>query len=420
MRGAGTATMSSTTRNSVSTANRRHADTTRKRTGRTDGQNQQAIDDEPSDDPIFEGLRLVLKRNEIPARYPLELLKGFEMDAARFSYRTLEDTLEYCYYVAGVVGVMMAYIMGARDEDSLNRAADLGIAFQLTNISRDVREDAEIGRIYLPGEWLSEAAGIPAARDSASRSMPDALVGVIKRLLNRSRSLLFVGQRGPAGTRLSARRGPWPRRGSSTGPSANRCAISVRRHCTTASSCNKGRKILGVAEGMIDATMATLISRHTEGRRTARRRIMERRRRRTERAIQHATDPVRCALARRQTIAPRVQAPEPERRAAARTGMSTSAETRHCARTRPNRLRCTQVFGVSQPRSRNHTGMKNRGTMLPPSTDEISTTTVHRLRAWLRRTAQRGHRQRLKPPAAMQATSVMPSHAAQRDGTSTS
>ena len=73
---------------------------------------QAAIDNKPSDDPIFEGLRYVLKANEIPGRYPMELLEGFAMDAVDHQYRTFDETLQYCYYVAGVVGVMMAYVMG--------------------------------------------------------------------------------------------------------------------------------------------------------------------------------------------------------------------------------------------------------------------------------------------------------------------
>jgi phytoene synthase len=86
------------------------------------------------------------------------LLRGFEMDVDGRAYRTLNDTLDYCYHVAGVVGVMMAMIMGVRDKATLNRASDLGIAFQLTNIARDVMEDAKAGRVYLPRDWLDKAA----------------------------------------------------------------------------------------------------------------------------------------------------------------------------------------------------------------------------------------------------------------------
>ena len=82
------------------------------------------------------------------------------MDVDDRAYETLEDTLDYCYHVAGVVGVMMAMIMGVRKSATLNRASDLGLAFQLTNIARDVMDDAKMGRVYLPRQWLAEA-GVP-------------------------------------------------------------------------------------------------------------------------------------------------------------------------------------------------------------------------------------------------------------------
>jgi phytoene synthase len=66
--------------------------------------------------------------------------------------------LLYCYHVAGVVGLMMAVIMGVRPDDAetLGRANDLGLAFQLANIARDISEDAEAGRCYIPADWLAE------------------------------------------------------------------------------------------------------------------------------------------------------------------------------------------------------------------------------------------------------------------------
>lgn len=106
-------------------------------------------------DPVFLALATVTKARAIPVRYPMDLLDGFAMDVAGRRYGTLDDTLTYCYHVAGSVGVMMAMIMGARDSDSLHRASDLGIAFQLTNIARDVAADSAAGRVYLPESWLS-------------------------------------------------------------------------------------------------------------------------------------------------------------------------------------------------------------------------------------------------------------------------
>ena len=107
-------------------------------------------------DEVFEALYRVVERHQIPHHHPFELVRGFEMDADGRIYESLDDTLDYCYHVAGVVGVMMSMIMGARDRVVLDRASDLGIAFQLTNIARDSVDDARVGRVYLPAQWLNE------------------------------------------------------------------------------------------------------------------------------------------------------------------------------------------------------------------------------------------------------------------------
>lgn len=105
--------------------------------------------------PVFDSLHRVAQRNAIPALYPNQLLDGFAMDVEERAYRTEADLLDYCYHVAGVVGVMMAQIMGVRDPAVLDRASDLGIGFQLTNIARDVMEDAAAGRCYIPDALLT-------------------------------------------------------------------------------------------------------------------------------------------------------------------------------------------------------------------------------------------------------------------------
>jgi 15-cis-phytoene synthase len=111
-------------------------------------------------EPIFLALQTVVARHRIPERYPLDLIEGMAMDVREERYETLGQTLAYSYHVAGCVGVMMAMIMGARERETLERACDLGIAFQLTNIVRDVAADARIGRVYLPAGWLADA-GVP-------------------------------------------------------------------------------------------------------------------------------------------------------------------------------------------------------------------------------------------------------------------
>jgi len=133
------------------------------------------------DDPAFAGLQRVVTKHRIPQRYPLELIDGFAMDVRGRRYRSLDDTLSYCYHVAGVVGIMMACIMGVREASVLRRAADLGIAFQLTNIARDVIDDARNGRVYLPEQWLA-AAGVPIAEVADERHRA-AVFECVRRLL---------------------------------------------------------------------------------------------------------------------------------------------------------------------------------------------------------------------------------------------
>lgn len=145
---------------------------------------RRALAGETMADPTFAAFQRVALRHQLPERLPLDLIDGFAMDVAQTPYRTLEDVLAYCWHVAGVVGVMMARVMGASDPLVLRRAQDLGLAFQLTNISRDVIEDARNGRVYLPSDWLVEAGLAPtpeAVADPANRAV---VHDVARRLLD--------------------------------------------------------------------------------------------------------------------------------------------------------------------------------------------------------------------------------------------
>ena len=108
-------------------------------------------------EPVFVALQYIAHRYGIPAHYALELIEGMAMDVRGTRYGTLKELLLYCYRVAGTVGLMMSHVMGLREDSALKHAADLGIAMQLTNIARDITEDAAMGRIYLPLSWLQEA-----------------------------------------------------------------------------------------------------------------------------------------------------------------------------------------------------------------------------------------------------------------------
>ncbi|TWI53012.1 phytoene synthase [Pseudomonas duriflava] len=142
---------------------------------------RRAFAGEPMTEPAFAAFQQVIQRHKIPEQYPLDHLAGFRMDVEERVYHHIDDTLDYCYHVAGVVGVMMARIMGAEDERTLDRACDLGMAFQLTNIARDIVEDARIGRVYLPRAWLDEA-DIPTVALADPQYRP-ALATLAQRLI---------------------------------------------------------------------------------------------------------------------------------------------------------------------------------------------------------------------------------------------
>ncbi len=110
----------------------------------------------PLPDASFEALRLLFRECGLPLQYPLDLLRGFQMDVEGYQGRSKEELLDYCYCVAGVVGLMMCHVMGVSDEKALGHAVHLGQAMQLTNISRDFDDDWRLGRVYVPGEWLIE------------------------------------------------------------------------------------------------------------------------------------------------------------------------------------------------------------------------------------------------------------------------
>lgn len=134
---------------------------------------------------------------DIPKSLPLALLDGFSWDAKSRQYESFSQLTDYAVRVAGTVGMMMAMIMGVRDVTSLARAADLGVAMQLTNIARDVGEDARCGRLYLPLEWLREA-GIDPQTWLAQPVLSEPLACIIKRLLSAAEVLYVRSESGLA------------------------------------------------------------------------------------------------------------------------------------------------------------------------------------------------------------------------------
>ena len=114
---------------------------------------------EPLADPVLAAFQAVVERRGIPRAYPDGLLAGMASDLGPVRYATLGGLLEYAFRAAGTVGLMMAHVLRVRDASALVPAARLGMAMQLTNVSRDVAEDWAMGRLYLPHDVLAEAGG---------------------------------------------------------------------------------------------------------------------------------------------------------------------------------------------------------------------------------------------------------------------
>ena len=136
----------------------------------------------PAREPVDRALTDAVRQHGIPRAAMDALLEGLEWDAQGRTYETLSEVYDYAARVAGSVGAMMAALMGARKPDLAARACDLGVAMQLTNIARDVGEDARNGRLYLPRAWMREAGLDPDAWLAAPVYQPE-IGEVIARLL---------------------------------------------------------------------------------------------------------------------------------------------------------------------------------------------------------------------------------------------
>ncbi len=206
--------------------------------------------------PAFDALRIVAAETRLPARFARDLIQGFRLDAEAWRPRTEDDLLTYCYHVAGVVGCMMAVIMGVSPDDDavLDRACDLGMAFQLANIARDLDEDAAAGRCYLPTDWLAEAGIAPDAvladraalamlarrlTDRAARFEASARMGTRALSFRSAWAVLAAAQiYGAIGRKVAARGArAWDARVTTSGPEKLRFIVQAAagaRHRATA------------------------------------------------------------------------------------------------------------------------------------------------------------------------------------------
>jgi phytoene synthase len=160
----------------------------------------------PDANPTDRALAHVVHRHAIPIEIPEALLEGFAWDSERRRYETLSDVLAYAARVAGTVGAMMSLLMGGRAAPVLARACDLGVAMQLSNIARDVGEDARNGRLYLPRSWLREAGVDPDAW-LQNPQFTSGIAAVVGRLLELAEQLYARAAAGVSALPLACRPG---------------------------------------------------------------------------------------------------------------------------------------------------------------------------------------------------------------------
>jgi 15-cis-phytoene synthase len=142
----------------------------------------------------FQALGDVTRQHGIPSYYAFELLEGMRMDVEHQGYATFEELELYCYRVASTVGLMMCHVMGLHQSAALKEAAHLGMAMQLTNIARDVAEDFNRGRVYLPRELLNKYYLTP--HELCAPAKRSQLLQAVSELIHLSERYYQTGMRG--------------------------------------------------------------------------------------------------------------------------------------------------------------------------------------------------------------------------------
>jgi len=149
----------------------------------------------PRAHPIDRAFAAMVEEVAMPRALPQALIEGFAWDAEGRRYQTLSDVRAYAARVAAAVGAMMCVLMGARGADTLARACDLGVAMQLTNITRDIGEDAREGRLYLPVGWLTEMGLDPDRFIADPRPGPE-VAALARRMLGEAERLYARAEAG--------------------------------------------------------------------------------------------------------------------------------------------------------------------------------------------------------------------------------
>jgi 15-cis-phytoene synthase len=149
---------------------------------------------EVENDPIMMAWHDTLKSFQIPIEYPLDLMDGVAMDIEFKPFETFDELYVYCYKVASVVGLMTSEIFGYTDKQALQHAIELGIAMQLTNILRDIGEDVDRGRIYLPLEELRQFNY--STEEFMQKTRNDNFNSLMKFQIERARSYYLSSEKG--------------------------------------------------------------------------------------------------------------------------------------------------------------------------------------------------------------------------------
>ena len=163
-------------------------------------------EERPGDNPSDRCFSILVKFYEMPKQLPLALLEGMDWDTREKEYKTLSELRAYCARVASTVGVMMCVLMRVRDKDILARACDLGVAMQLTNIVRDIGEDARNGRLYIPLDWMAKY-GLDRRQFLKNPATSKELGQIAKKLLEEARRLYKRSESGLFGLPTSCQPG---------------------------------------------------------------------------------------------------------------------------------------------------------------------------------------------------------------------
>ncbi len=141
--------------------------------------------------PVFAALADVAERFDIPEEYFRQVLAGVESDLVKDRYQDFEELRNYCYQVASVVGLICMQIFGYKDSKAKDHAIDLGLAMQLTNVARDVKEDLEYDRIYLPQEEIARFGY--SEEELRAGLVNDAFIGLMRFQAERAKGYFRSG-----------------------------------------------------------------------------------------------------------------------------------------------------------------------------------------------------------------------------------